>query len=70
VITVGIGISVFLIAAGAVLRFAIDPYALDPAIDLHVVGIILLVAGGIGLLFSLLAIESTRTRRDDSDVLH
>jgi hypothetical protein len=68
VIVVGIGISVFLLAAGAVLRLAIDPYALDEAINLHVVGIILIVVGAVGLLFSLLAIESARPDRDDDVV--
>lgn len=47
----GIGVSVFLIAVGAILTFATD---IDLAgLDLDIVGIILMVAGGIGLIMTL-----------------
>jgi hypothetical protein len=46
-----IGTSLFLIALGAILKFAVD---LDVAgIDLHTVGVILMVVGGFGLLLGL-----------------
>lgn len=48
----GIGVSVFLIAAGAILAYAVEVEA--EGIDLNTVGVILMVAGVIGLLFSLL----------------
>ncbi|MDX6255986.1 MAG: hypothetical protein QOJ11_2320 [Frankiales bacterium] len=47
----GIGVSVFLIAVGAVLAFAVN--AAVPNVDLVLVGVILMVAGAIGLLMSL-----------------
>ncbi|BEP13576.1 hypothetical protein acdb102_18870 [Acidothermaceae bacterium B102] len=47
----GIGVSVFLIAAGAVLAFAVN--AVVPHVDLVTVGVILMVAGAIGLIMSL-----------------
>lgn len=49
----GIGISVFLIAVGAILSFAvsIEPVA---GISIDTVGVILMIAGAIGLLWSLL----------------
>lgn len=47
----GIGVSVFLIAVGAVLTFALD--ASVSGIDLDVVGIILILAGLIGIAVSL-----------------
>ncbi|MFN2606787.1 MAG: DUF6458 family protein [Acidimicrobiales bacterium] len=48
----GIGISVFLIAVGAILTFAVH-YAVS-GVDIATVGVILMIAGAIGLLWSLL----------------
>ncbi len=47
----GIGVSVFLIAVGAILAFAVN--FTDPAVNLDAVGVILMIVGGIGLLLSL-----------------
>jgi len=48
----GIGVSIFLIAVGAILTFAVDYEVVG--LDIDVVGIILMVVGAIGLLFTLL----------------
>ena len=48
----GIGISVFLIAVGAILTFAVD-WAIQ-GLDIGTVGVILMIAGAIGLLWSLM----------------
>jgi hypothetical protein len=48
----GIGVSVFLIAVGAVLAFAVNVQT--TGIDLAIVGWILMVVGGIGLATTLL----------------
>ena len=48
----GIGVSLFLLAAGAILTFAVD--ASVSGLDIDVVGIILMAAGAIGLLLTLL----------------
>ena len=48
----GIGASVFLIAVGAVMTFALD--ASMEGIDLDTVGIILMIVGALGLLLTLL----------------
>ena len=48
----GIGVSIFLIALGAILTFATE---FDVSgLDLDVVGVILMIAGAIGLLMDLL----------------
>lgn len=58
----GIGTSIFLIALGAILRFAVT--ATVSGIQISTVGTILLVVGIIGLLISLLytTIWADRTR--------
>ena len=48
----GIGVSVFLIAVGAILSFALET-GVD-GINLDTVGVILMIVGAIGLLMSLL----------------
>ncbi|MBW3614742.1 MAG: hypothetical protein KY439_05455 [Actinobacteria bacterium] len=49
----GIGIGIVLLTIGAVLVWAVE--ASFEAIDLDVVGVILMITGGIGLLWGLLA---------------
>ena len=47
-----LGVSLFLMAVGAILTFAVS--AETSGIDLDTVGVILMIVGGIGLLLSLL----------------
>ena len=48
----GIGASVFLLALGAILAFAVD-YSVN-GLDINVIGVILMIAGAIGLLMTTL----------------
>lgn len=48
----GIGVSVFLLAVGAILAWAVEINT--PGVDLDTIGVILMIVGAIGLLFSLL----------------
>jgi uncharacterized protein DUF6458 len=48
----GIGVSVFLLVVGAILAFAVE--VTTSGFSINTVGIILMVGGVIGLLFSLL----------------
>jgi Domain of unknown function (DUF6458) len=50
--SMGIGVGIFLIAVGAVLAFAIH-VTNTSGIDLHTIGVILMVVGGLGVLLSL-----------------
>jgi Domain of unknown function (DUF6458) len=64
----GIGASLFLIAIGAILTWAIEVET--SGIDLDVVGIILMIVGGLGLLMSLLFWSSFAPfRRDERTVV-
>lgn len=49
--TPGISLSIFLLAVGAILRFAVDTTL--GGIDLGVVGIILMIVGAIGLVIAI-----------------
>ena len=48
----GIGVSIFLIAVGAILAFAVE--ASLSGLDLETVGVILMIVGAIGLVASLI----------------
>jgi hypothetical protein len=54
----GVGTSLFLIAVGAILKFAVT--ATVSGIDIATVGVILMVVGAVGLVLSLLALGRTR----------
>ena len=59
----GIGISIVLIAVGAVMAFALDVTA--EGFNIETVGIILMVVGALGLLASLTIFGSWGGRRSD-----
>jgi uncharacterized membrane protein len=61
---VGIGVSIFLIAVGAILTFAVEVNSSD-GFNINTIGVILMVVGGLGLLASLTILSSWRGRRDD-----
>ncbi len=58
----GIGTSLFLIAVGAILYFAVD--AQVSGIEITTVGLILMVVGVLGLLISLFFIASASRSRN------
>ena len=63
----GIGTSVFLMALGAILYFAVT--ASVSGISLATVGLILMIAGAIGLLVSLFMASAWADRRRDREVV-
>lgn len=63
----GIGISIFLIAVGAILKFAVT--ASVSGIQLATVGVILMVVGVIGLLISLFMYARATDRRREATVV-
>lgn len=58
-----VGVGIFLIAAGAVLRFAVATTSTH-GLNIHVVGVILMLAGAIGLVLSLLVWGWLNRRRN------
>jgi hypothetical protein len=55
-----LGTSLVLIAIGAVLRFAVS--VSTHGVNIHTIGVILMIVGGVGLLFSLLWMTMSRDR--------
>ena len=59
------GVGITLVAAGAILRFAV-PATFIHGLNVHVVGVIVMLAGVIGLLLSLLVWGPLSRRRNRS----
>ncbi len=57
-----IGASIFLIAVGAILRYAVT--ATVAGIEIQTVGLILMIAGIVGLLIGLFVLISDRNRTE------
>ena len=49
----GLGVGILLIAVGAILAFAVNVSTGSSGVNLHTIGIILLVVGALGTLLSL-----------------
>lgn len=64
----GIGVSVFLIAVGAVLAFAVHTYV--SGVDLQTIGWIVLGVGVLGLLLDLLLFMPRRRRYSTESVVY
>jgi Domain of unknown function (DUF6458) len=63
-----IGGSIFLIAIGAILAFAVT--ATVAGIEIQTVGVILMVAGAIGLVIGLFLLTTERRRPADRTVVY
>jgi membrane-bound ClpP family serine protease len=65
-----IGASIFLIAVGAILKYAVDVTV--SGIEIQTIGLILMIAGVVGLVIGLFLLTQTERRRgvayDDRDV--
>jgi Co/Zn/Cd efflux system component len=59
----GLGTSIFLIAVGAILRYAVTVSV--SGVELQTVGLILLIVGVIGLVISLAVMFLGNQRQDD-----
>ena len=63
----GVGTSLFLVALGAILYFAVT--ATVSGISVATIGLILMIVGAIGLLFSLFMMSAWGDRRRDREVV-
>jgi Domain of unknown function (DUF6458) len=57
---VTVGTSIFLIAVGAILKYAVT--ATVAGVDIQTVGVILMIAGALGLVIGLFIIATDRRR--------
>ncbi|GII77393.1 membrane protein [Sphaerisporangium rufum] len=65
----GIGVSIFFLTIGAILKFAIEPDVLGDSVHIDVIGIIFMVAGVVGIAISVF-LTSRRGVIVDPEVHH
>jgi len=56
----GIGVSIFLITLGAILRFAIKTHLVGQSVDIHTIGVILMIVGGASALLQIAMVARSR----------
>jgi Trk-type K+ transport system membrane component len=66
----GVGVSIFTITLGAILKFAISPTAMTSPVDVHVIGVILMIVGGLSFLLQLLVMTRASRRPPGSEREH
>jgi len=49
----GVGVSIFILTLGAILKFAIADDVLGPTISIDTIGLIFMIVGGAGVVLSL-----------------
>ena len=58
----GVGVSVFTITLGLILKFAIKPDAMTDPVDIHIIGVILIIVGGVSFALQLLMTSRMQQR--------
>ncbi|MDH2429434.1 DUF6458 family protein [Sphaerisporangium sp. TRM90804] len=66
----GIGVSIFFLTVGAILRFAIDPDVLGDSVHIDIIGVIFMVAGAIGLTTSFFLLNRARASSEATLMEH
>jgi hypothetical protein len=56
----GIGVSIFLITLGAILRFAISSDLIGKSVNIHTIGVILMIVGGVSALLQIALMSRAR----------
>ncbi|MFG1698006.1 hypothetical protein [Nonomuraea sp. NPDC049309] len=49
----GVGVSIFFLTLGAILRFAIEPDVFGQSVHMDVIGLIFMIVGGAGIVLSI-----------------
>ncbi|NUW32277.1 hypothetical protein HTZ77_12660 [Nonomuraea sp. SMC257] len=65
----GVGVSIFILTLGAILKFAIEPDVFGDAVHMDVIGLIFMIVGGLGILLSVV-LAPRRGRTSDDRLMH
>ncbi|PZG06571.1 DUF6458 family protein [Nonomuraea aridisoli] len=65
----GVGVSIFFLTLGAILRFAIEPDVFGEAVHMDIVGLIFMIVGGAGIVLSVV-LAPRRGRTSDDRLMH
>ncbi|MBB5775303.1 hypothetical protein [Nonomuraea jabiensis] len=65
----GVGVSIFFLTLGAILRFAIEPDVFGKSVHMDVVGLIFMIVGGVGVVLSVV-LAPRRGRTSEGRLMH
>ncbi|MFI6603156.1 hypothetical protein ACIBHX_43530 [Nonomuraea sp. NPDC050536] len=65
----GVGVSIFFLTLGAILRFAIEPDVFGKSVHMDIIGLIFMIVGGIGVILSIV-LAPKRGRTSDDRLMH
>ncbi|MFI6741121.1 hypothetical protein ACIBI9_50075 [Nonomuraea sp. NPDC050451] len=65
----GVGVSIFFLTLGAILRFAIEPDVFGKSVHMDVVGLIFMIVGGVGVVLSIV-LAPRRGRTSEDRLMH
>ena len=65
----GVGVSIFFLTLGAILRFAIEPDVLGKNVHIDVIGLIFMIVGAVGVVLSLV-MAPRRGQSSEDRLLH
>ncbi|MEV1004239.1 hypothetical protein [Nonomuraea sp. NPDC050202] len=65
----GVGVSIFFLTLGAILRFAIDPDVFGQSVRMDVIGLIFMIVGGVGVVLSIV-LAPRRGQTSDNRLMH
>ncbi|SEN69840.1 hypothetical protein [Nonomuraea pusilla] len=62
----GVGVSIFFLTLGAILKFAIEPDVFGKAVHMDIIGIIFMIVGGVGVVLSIVLAPRRGRTSDDA----
>ncbi|MER7505084.1 hypothetical protein AB0L05_32680 [Nonomuraea pusilla] len=62
----GVGVSIFFLTLGAILKFAIEPDVFGEAVHMDIIGIIFMIVGGVGVVLSIVLAPRRGRTSDDA----
>jgi hypothetical protein len=65
----GVGVSIFFLTLGAILRFAIEPDVFGQAVHMDRIGVIFMIVGGVGVVLSIV-LAPRRGQTSDNRLMH
>ncbi|GAA3536139.1 hypothetical protein GCM10022419_014850 [Nonomuraea rosea] len=68
-VVMGVGVSIFFLTLGAILRFAIEPDVFGQSVHMDVIGLIFMIVGGVGVVLSIV-LAPRRGRTSDDRLMH
>jgi hypothetical protein len=68
-VVMGVGVSIFFLTLGAILKFAIEPDVFGESVHMDIIGVIFMIVGGVGVVLSIV-LAPRRGQTSDGRLMH